>query len=172
MSGSTGILFSMPLIAASTILLAGVIDDFRSRKFHNWLFLVCCAVALVVAVASGGISAMITAPLGFGAGIALFLPLVLVGIVGAGDMKLLAAFGIVAGWQSVLAVAVLSILWGAIFGVVQVILKGQLGSLLRNMYFIVTLKAKDKSAIDLHSMPFTVALLMGWLTHLVYRGMP
>src|SRR5687768_5345683 len=92
-----------PIVTASAILIAGVIDDFRTRKVHNRLFLACSAIALVVVAAAGGIAAVPTAIFGFLAGLAIFLPLVLIKAIGAGDMKLLAAFGIAAGPSAVVS---------------------------------------------------------------------
>ena len=157
-----------PIIAASAILIAGVVDDLRSRKFHNWLFLACAAFAVVVLVAVQGPSAMILGVLGFMAGFALLTPLVMLKIVGAGDMKLLAAFGIVAGWEVVLVVSVAALLWGAVFGLARTVLRGQFKRLAANMFSIAVLK--DRQGLELQTMPFTVAILMGWLTHLVLAG--
>ena len=56
------------LATASLILFAGVIDDLRSRKVHNWLFLACTAIAVLVNVGVGGWSGLNTAFLGFVAG--------------------------------------------------------------------------------------------------------
>jgi len=159
---------AVALITASLILLAGVIDDLRSKKVHNWLFLTCTSIALIAGLMTEGWPGLNTALLGFVAGIATLLPLVLLKVIGAGDMKLLAAFGAAAGWSVVVDVAVLSLIWGAIFGVMQVTLKGQLKATLANMLNIA--RMKDRSTMTLHKLPFTVALLMGWLSDLVYRG--
>jgi prepilin peptidase CpaA len=158
-------MMTLPIFTSTLILLAGVVDDLRSRKFHNWLFLVCCAIGITVVLITGGVSGLFISALGFGAGVALFLPLVLFRIVGAGDMKLLAAFGILAGWNTVFSVAVLSLIWGAIFGVVRTMASGQTRVLIGNLAAIVTLKKREQ--LVLHSMPFTFAILMAWLTHLV-----
>lgn len=157
-----------PIVAATAILVAGVVDDLRSRKFHNWLFLACAAFATVVLVVSDGPGAMLLGVLGFVAGFALLTPLVLMKIIGAGDMKLMAAFGIVAGWEAVLTVSVAALLWGALFGLLRTVLRGQFKSLASNMFSIVILK--DRQGLQLQTMPYTVALLMGWLTHLVMTG--
>lgn len=167
-SGATTIL---PIILSTIILLVGVVDDLRSRKFHNWLFLVCSLVAFVAMAIVGGWTSLYLSTLGFGAGFIVLLPLVLLKMVGAGDMKLLAAFGIAAGWNAVISVAIMSLFWGAIFGVVRVIIGGQLRVLLGNMVAIVTPRGSTaRSSLELHKIPFTIALLMGWLSHLVYQG--
>lgn len=157
------------LITQAGILGTGVIDDLRSRKFHNWLFLACCAVALIVVMVTKGAAGAYLSVLGFVAGIVVLLPLVLAKMIGAGDMKLLAAFGIVAGWNTVVSVAVMSLVWGALFGLAKIAVSGQLKALVANMVSIVLLKKSE--GLELHRMPYTVALLMGWLSHLVYQGL-
>jgi prepilin peptidase CpaA len=156
-------------LTQAAILCAGVVDDLRSRKFHNWLFLTCCGVALVVVLIAQGWTALYLSALGFGAGIVVLLPLVLLKMVGAGDMKLMAAFGIVAGWNTVVDVAILALVWGAIFGVVRIVIDGQLKVLASNMMSIVTMKKQE--GIQLHQIPYSVALFVGWLSHLVYQGL-
>lgn len=159
---------AIPLITATLILLAGVVDDLRSRKVHNWLFLACAAIAALVSVSMEGLGGLSTATIGFLAGLGVLLPLVLLKVVGAGDMKLFAAFGAAAGANAVITVAVFSLIWGALFGVIQVVMKGQLMSTLRNMVAIASMK--DRTRLELHKIPFTVAIFVGWLTYLVNRG--
>lgn len=150
---------------ATLILVAGVIDDLRTRKFHNWLFLTCSAIAIVVSLITGGVGSLPFALMGFGAGIVVLLPFVLLNMVGAGDMKLLAAFGILAGASTVIWVIIASFVWGSIFGLVKVIASGQGRVLMLNMYSIVSFKKREQ--IEVHRMPFAFAILMGWLSFLV-----
>lgn len=158
----------VPLFLGTAILIAGVVDDLRSRKFHNWLFLACAAVATVAIVVLKGPEGMLLGILGFIAGFALLTPLVILKIIGAGDMKLMAAFGILAGWEAVLTVSAAALLWGAVFGLLRTVLRGEIKTLASNMFSIVVLK--DRQGLALQTMPFTVAILMGWLTHLVLVG--
>jgi prepilin peptidase CpaA len=168
MTAEVSITLALSYATQATILIAGVIDDLRSRKFHNWLFLACCALALLSVLIVNGWTGLYLSVFGFAAGIAVLLPFVLMGMIGAGDMKLMAAFGIVAGWNTVFSVAVMSLIWGAIFGVVKMAVSGQLKVLLNNMISIVTLNKRER--LELHQIPYTIALLMGWLSHLVYQG--
>ncbi|RYZ76467.1 MAG: hypothetical protein EOP05_04915, partial [Proteobacteria bacterium] len=132
------------------------------------LFLGCLAFGLLFVLATGGVSALPMAFLGLAGGIAVFLPLVLLKIVGAGDMKLMGAFGLVAGWDAVLVTAFWSLIWGAIFGVVAVIARGHFKTLVHNMFSIVVVR--ERQGLELQKIPFTIAMLMGWLSHLVLRG--
>ena len=160
---------TLPAITATVIFLAGVIDDLRSRKFHNWLFLTATAVAFTVMGVSDGWQGLLNGLAGFTAGMIVLLPLVLIKALGAGDMKLLAAAGTLLGWSVVIDVAIYSFVWGALFGLLQVILKRQLRTTVLNMIAILTRKSKTQ-AIELHTVPFTVGLFLGWLTHLVRIG--
>lgn len=165
-SPSTAMLLTTSV--ASAILGAGVIDDFRTRKFHNWLFLTCVAVAAVTVLVTGGFAAFSLALLGFLAGLAVFLPLVLMKVIGAGDMKLMAAFGLAAGWDAVLQTALYGLFWGAAFGVLATVFRGQGRMLAHNMMALVTFR--ERKGLSLHTIPFTVAIFMGWLTVLTLRG--
>ncbi len=166
--GSSGSSISPALITGTLILVAGAVDDMRSRKFHNWLFITLTICAVVISVATGGWLALNTSLLGFAAAVVAFLPLVLIRIIGAGDLKLLAAFGAAVGWSTVIDVAILSLLWGAIFGVIQIVIKGQFVPMLKNLAAITRLE--DRQKLTLHTIPFTIAIFFSWLTHLVQTG--
>lgn len=162
---------TLPIVTATLILIAGAVDDLRSRKVHNELFLACTAIAVAVTVLMGGLSGLASAGAGFAAGLAVLLPFVLMKMIGAGDMKLLAAAGAVVGWSAVIDIGIYSLFWGAVFGVLQVVLKGQWRATLNNMVAIATFKAKQsEQPLELHRMPFTIALLLGWFSHLVRGG--
>jgi prepilin peptidase CpaA len=164
---------AVPVVTAGLILGAGVLDDLRSRKFHNWLFLAASGLAFTVAVVTGGLTGLNFAFLGFVAGFIALLPLVILHVIGAGDMKLMAALGAVIGWSAGLDVVMYSLIWGALFGVFQVIMKGQLKTTLQNMLSIARIganKAAPTTPVQLHQMPFTFAILMGWLTFVVRTG--
>lgn len=165
-------MFAIKVAVATGILVWAVIEDLRTRKFSNRSFVIASVSCAVLAVALSGFRELIPASLGFGAGLALFLPLVLMGIIGAGDMKLMAAFGILVGWNAVLWTGVYGFIWGAVFGVVQVIMKGQLRMLVQNLTALAITRgeAAKSGAVVLHRIPFTAPLLLGWLSHLVLSG--
>ena len=155
--------------AGGAILLAGAIDDFRSRKFHNKLFIACAVFGFAVSVALGGWIGAESGALGFLAGFALILPLVLAGAIGAGDMKLLAAFGAACGWIAVFEVGAFALVWGAIFGALQAILRGEGLQLFRNVARLAA--TRSSQGVKLHRIPFAAAIFVGWLTFLTYEGM-
>lgn len=161
---------ALSLVVATGILIWAVIEDLRSRKFSNRSFIIASVLALItIAVSSSGLgTTLVSATLGFGAGIVFFLPLVLLGVVGAGDMKLMAAVGLLIGWHAVLWTGVYGLVWGAIFGLIQIITRGQLRVLRDNLTNLAI--TREKGNLQLHHIPFTAPLLLGWLSHLVLSG--
>lgn len=158
----------LQFVVASGILLAGVVDDLRTRKFHNWLFLTCAAIAFITVLILGGPQALIRASLGFFSGFFLLLPLVLMKIIGAGDLKLMAAFGAATDWNAVLMVSIYALIWGAIFGVVRVVVSKQAPAFARNMMQLAMFKSVQ--GIEVHKIPYTIAIAMGWMTFVIAGG--
>ena len=155
---------NLALLVPTSILLAGVIDDLRSRKVHNWLVLSALVVALTFQVYSGGWETTQWGLLGFATAFFICLPLVLTKMLGAGDMKLLMAFGLATNITSVIGVTLFSFIWGAILGILQAILRGEIKSLLINTIKIAGMRAVPTT--EYHKVPYTVALFFGWLTQL------
>lgn len=153
---------------ATAIMIWAVIEDLRTRKFSNRTFMIATAIALITAISVGGPRELISSTLGFGAGIIFFLPLVLTRIVGAGDMKLMAAVGILAGWDAVLWTGVYGLVWASLFGIAQILAKGEGRTLVHNLTTLAV--SRSKSGLSLHHIPFTAPLLLGWLSHLVLTG--
>lgn len=165
---SANTIFAFKVAVATGILIWAVVEDLRSRKFSNRSFLIAVSIAILTSLLTGGFSEIISLTLGFAAGIVFFLPLVLAGAIGAGDMKLAAAFGIIVGWHAVLWTGVYGLVWGAVFGVIQIILRGQLRSLKENLTSLAITRSKEN--LQLHHIPFTAPMLLGWLSHLVLSG--
>lgn len=151
------------------ILVAGVLEDFRAKKFRNWMFVAGALAGFAASFAFAGGEGLQNAALGFLAGLALMLPLALMGAVGAGDMKLLAAYGAAAGAGAAWQVGAFGFAWGAVFGVLQAALKGEASALFRNVGKVAT--ERTAANVSLHKIPFAAALFVGWLTHLTYEGL-
>lgn len=153
---------------ASLILAAGVVDDLRSRKVHNWLALLCLVIGLTSSVYFEGWYGLQTGMLSAAVALAVSAPLFVFKIVGGGDIKLFVAFAASVSWTAALMTGFYSLIWGAIFGLLQALLQKQGVALFSN---IKTLAIQRKSeGLSLHKIPFTVALLVGWLTTLKLEG--
>jgi prepilin peptidase CpaA len=159
-----------PIVVPSVILLAGVIDDLRSRKVHNELVLVALLAAAVFAFFAGGTHGIFLGLLSLGAALLMTLPLTLFGILGAGDMKLFLAFGLCTTWETVVYVGVAALAWGAILGVLRALVGGEIKSLVSNTFGLLSQKSIE--AKELHRIPYTVALFMGWMSYLASTWRP
>ena len=119
---------------AFAVSLVGGVHDLLTRKIPNWLTF----PALLAGVAAnfwwfgwaGGADALLGALLGF----ALFFPVHFLGYMGAGDVKLLMAVGAWVGWRACWQVAVLAVLFGAAYALVEIIYRGRLLVVVRNAY--------------------------------------
>lgn len=155
---------SLSFLTPTAILLAGLIDDLYTRKVHNGLVLGLCGLAIAAHLWIGGVDGLVQGGLAAGFAFLITLPLVLMNALGAGDMKLLIAFGLSAQWPTVFWVVVYSMIWGAVFGLLVAILRGQALSLILRTIDVATRKKIDP--VTLQKIPYTVPLFFGWLTHL------
>lgn len=99
-------------VAVLVVALTAATVDLASRRLPNSLTFGAAAVAVALHGVLGGWSAVSWAVAGWAAGVALFLPLYMLGAMGAGDVKLLGAFG---AWLGPMG-AVWTGLYGAIAG--------------------------------------------------------
>lgn len=153
------------MIWALGFLSVAVFDDLFFKKFHNWLFLTLTTVGFLYVFIWAPIHPTM-AVAGFFVGGLLMLPLALTGVIGAGDMKFMMSFGILLGPLPILAVFVYSLFWGGGIGVLQSLFSGKLQLLGRNLHgFLYKLRPAT-----LQKIPYTVAILFGWLTYLQCGG--
>jgi prepilin peptidase CpaA len=95
--------------------LAAVAEDMWRRRISNLTTAAGLAAGLVWAVATGGLRGLGMALAGAAAGLVVFLFFYLRGGMGAGDLKLMAAFGALLGPRDVVTAAVLAAIAGALF---------------------------------------------------------
>ena len=158
-----------PIAAGGAILVCGLVEDFRSKKFPNWLFVACAIFGFATSIACGGAIGLQGAALGFLAGFATMLPLTLAGAVGAGDMKLLAAFGAASGSSAAWETGAFALVWGVAFGLARAAISGQIKSVFTNVRAVAV--ARSGEGLALHKIPFAAALFVGWLSALTYEGL-
>lgn len=153
------------LLIPTLILIGALVTDLKSRKIYNKYILVCAALALFNVLFFFGIPGLWQGFIGAGVALMISLPLVLVGVLGAGDMKLFTVFGLATSYGVVLSVVVASFIWAAIFGVIYSIANGSFKKLITNMG---SLSAGGKaSQMQLHRIPFSLPIFIGWLTYLL-----
>ena len=149
-----------------SFLLIAVVDDLCFKKFHNWLFIGLSALGFV-SVFLFSFMEPVDALGGFFAGGLIMLPLFLIGATGAGDLKFMMSFGILMGTIPILEVFIYSLFWAALIGILQSLFAGKFFALIRNLTgFFYKLRPSKVQKI-----PYTVAILLGWLTHSFQGGL-
>lgn len=151
-------------VLATFILLSGVLDDLRSQKVHNKLIIALFCITLILTPILLGPSALVSALISFGLALMFSIPLVLIGVIGGGDMKLFAVFGLATNIPAVIGVGVYSLIWGALLGIIRAAMGGKLQELVLSTTQLLWIK--KGSGQKQFKIPFTVAMFFGWLTHL------
>ncbi len=104
---------------ATFSLVAGMVDDLRSRKVHNGLVLALIPVILAANFYFRGFDG---AALGAGAfllALIITIPLFMFRILGGGDVKLFSAFALCVDPNSMFYNLMYSMVWGVIFGLTR-----------------------------------------------------
>jgi prepilin peptidase CpaA len=110
--------------------------DLRTRRIPNALTFGAAVVALVAHGIVGGRPELIASAGGWLLGVALFFPLVALGGLGAGDVKLLGAIGAWLGPSTVLHVGFFSTVAGGVLALVVALHAGYLRQALQNLKFL------------------------------------
>ncbi len=157
-----------PIYLFPTLILAiGVIDDVARRKVNNKLNAVLLLLSIVFVVVYFGASGLKMSLLAALSAFALTLPLFVVRALGGGDVKLFIVFAFATlSPTAVFWTLLFSFVCGAILGLFRVIFQGNFMQLLHNLFAIITFNKAEN--IKYHKIPYTVALLMGWLTYITF----
>lgn len=125
----------MSVITFYVLLVAVIacVTDLRSARIPNWLTFSAAIVALGFHTFAGEGMGLGTALLGLVVGLAVFFPLFALRAMGAGDVKLLAAFGAWVGPISILWVALYTALAGGAFALMLMASRGYLRQGLGNI---------------------------------------
>ena len=138
----------MPTLLILTLGLAvAVVLDVRTRRIPNWLTGGIAAAGFGLAFGGGTVTPA-HAALGLGVGLLLMLPAHVIGAMGAGDVKLMAAVGAVVGPDMVLRAFLCSAVAGGVLAIVVAARRGVLGATLHGTTQLVAAPAATRSAIE------------------------
>jgi prepilin peptidase CpaA len=127
----TGQIFLGILVATAAIF------DIRYRRIPNWLVLAGIIVGFIWNVYTSGWSGLLRASEGLGLGFILYFPLYLIRARGAGDVKLLAAVGAIAGPANCLWIFMLTAILGGIIALVILMFRGRVRKTFYNVGWII-----------------------------------
>jgi len=126
--------FASPLwlIAGAAMLAAAIASDVKTQRIPNAVVAGGLVAALALSALPGGIGAP-NALAGMGAGFLVLLPAYLLRVMGAGDVKLLAAVGAFIGFPGVLGAALAALLAGGVLALAWAVWHRRLRAVLANL---------------------------------------
>ena len=173
------LLTQWPLIALALLVLAAAATDVRSHKISNRLVGLGLALATLAQWAQGGSAGLLNAGAGLGIGLGLLLPMYLLGVLGAGDVKLMAMVGAFLGPVDTLSAVLLTLLAGGVLATAVALSKGAFAQLLNNVkamlcgaFVELTLTRTAAVRVPAESvgkLPYAVAIAAGTLGQLVLQ---
>lgn len=132
------------------------VEDLRSRTISNWLCLFGLIAGLVAQTALQGWSGLGSSLLGALIGFAVFLIFFLLGGMGGGDIKLMAAFGAILGQRQIVHAAVFAAMVGGVIALIYVAY--------RKLRQAVQPEADgSKQSVRKESIPYAPAISLGVL---------
>lgn len=145
-----------------SLLLIAAVDDLATRKIHNILLGGFSVLALAYIFFQSGPEGLLNSFFGLIAGFAFYLPLAWFGVIGGGDLKLLAVVGICAGITNTLLIGTMALAWGVVIGVIQIITKKELSSFFQNIKYMSHMISPEEKS--LHRIPYALALFFAGAT--------
>ena len=172
--------FSLTQLALAALVITAAGTDLRRRRIPNWLTLSGVAAGLVLHTISGGLTGLKTAGAGMLLAFGVYFALYCLHAMGAGDVKLMAAVGALAGSSHWVEVFIFSALAGGICAVMLVIVKRRVRETVWNVGYILFELAHfrapfwRRSHLDVKNptamtMPHGVAIAAGTLVCLLLQ---
>lgn len=169
---------SIPVAIVIAVALTACATDLTLRRIPNVLTFGAALAALVYGAIDSGTSGLIAAMAGWCAGALIFMPFFLLGGMGAGDVKLLAAIGAWIGIPEVLWAAIYTSIAGGAVAVVVALTRGYLRTAVSNigmmMRYWMTVGLRPVSGVTLESntsirLPYAFAIFIGTVMTLWLR---
>lgn len=160
------------LISALMFALAGAAVDVHSRRIPNWLTYTGLVSALIFRSFLLGWAGMTSGFIGALAAGGVFYPFFLLGGMGGGDVKLVAAVGAWAGHPNILVILIAAAIAGGLIALGYMVLGKQVRRTLLNTAGVVryhfTSRLQPHPAVNIHEqtsirVPFGVAIAIGTL---------
>jgi prepilin peptidase CpaA len=128
---------SVVAIVALAVGLVACVTDVQSRRIPNVLTFGAAVAALLFHAIADGRAGAGMAVAGWVVGVAIFLPFFLLGGMGAGDVKLLAALGAWLGPRDAFWLAIYASLAGGVMAIIVALGRGYLRTAVRNVGTLV-----------------------------------
>ncbi|ASK61825.1 prepilin peptidase [Virgibacillus phasianinus] len=158
----------MTNLAPILILTISIITDLRNRKILNIVTLPAILIALAFHTITTGLDGFLFSGQGFLVGLGLLLIPFLMGGIGAGDVKLLAAIGALKGTVFVLYTGIYAGIIGGLIAIFILVKQRKLGFTLKHMLFSAVFLKGTKGSLQVPadkgntlSIPYAVSIAIG-----------
>jgi len=165
---------ALALTACSAVLCTAVWIDFQTYRIPNKIILIGMCLAGICALLPTSIG-LIDSAMGWFVGLAIFLPLYMLGILGAGDVKLLAMVGMFVGYPAVLIVALYTCLAGGVLAIFFAIRYRKLREMSNNLYqgmliFCLQISSRNRfTNVEMKTLqlrlPYALAIFIGTMSY-------
>ncbi|MDP3618937.1 MAG: A24 family peptidase [Ramlibacter sp.] len=159
----------------AAVVLAAMAFDLKSFRIPNRLTYPAALVGLLL---SAGVGQGLSGLAGLGLGFALLLPLWLLRVLGAGDVKLMAAVGAFLGFPEIVGAVLMSFIAGGVLAVGYALWLRQSGQMLRNVQQAVVanvfaIASGHRPSVagmpSIGKLPYGIGICVGTLAWLAYR---
>jgi len=156
LKSSSYILFTLAIAQ----LVYAVYLDLTTAKFPNKFFLTYLGLNIFMVLILRGFGGVGVSLITMLVAILILAPIYYVRMLGGGDIKLIFALSPLLLLDEFLGFLAMSFIWAGVFGLFRSLLGGNLRALLSNTIFV-----GRKVTVAQDSMPFTVGILLGWLSY-------
>ncbi|MBU1247369.1 MAG: prepilin peptidase [Proteobacteria bacterium] len=174
-------MFSFPTIIVGAALLVAVYTDIREQRIHNWLTFSVAIVGIAFHGLTEGVDGLSFAFSGLGLGLAVMILPYLLGFMGGGDVKLMAAIGACLGASDIFTAFLFTSFAGGAYALGVLLFRMDLfRQVMRNLWtalwlFSTTRKMEYAPVVDnlgeTRTMPrlcYGVAIAVGTVTAMVW----
>jgi len=161
------------MICAVLVALGGAVSDIRSARIPNRLTYSALLAALSLRLALLGLSGLKSGAVGMLVAGGLFCVLFVLGAMGGGDMKLMAAVGAWVGSTQVMTLILAAALAGGVLAIGRIIFTKMVGQTLRNIMRLICYRLTsglqphpelNVQSLGSQRVPFGVAIAVGALS--------
>lgn len=162
--------FKLVYILLPLIYAVACYGEVRWHRIPNWLTVPAILLGLGAATIETGWPGLKESLIGLAVGGGVFLPFCLMGVVGGGDMKLMAATGAILGFPLVLTALTDTCMAGGLLALVIMAWNGVLFSTLGNAFrILVGMPRRTHGLRNPPMVPYGIAIATGTLFALFYR---
>lgn len=165
--------YDLSTVVLLATLLVAVVTDLRCHKIPNWLTLGLFVSGLSLQLYFLGTDGLQSGLAGAGMGLVVFLPFYILGGMGAGDVKMMAAVGTLLGYKAVALAAAFSLLLAGVYALMLVTLKREWSAVI--LRYVVSVKTRsyvpsEENSVTSQRFPFALAIAAGSVTVLAMES--